>query len=373
LATSHLHSTSNVLVTGATGLIGGEILQRLTRMPLGKLWAMIRPRPDTDLHARLHDRLTRSGDFSEAWFPKRIEAIAGDVSRPGWNLEPDTAAMLRRELDMIVHCAADTSFYRNDSVQDTNVEGVRNLIELARQCDRQPLIVYMSTASNSGKVSHCSVSEDQGCQPTNEHHNEYTRSKAVAETLLRESGLPVLTLRPTIVLSANLPDPIFARSILWFVPLLRKFDCLPVDPEGRLDVVPVSFVADMTVRLLEKANRRWDSYHLSAGEQDALVIGEGNEFLNEYYNRRRPLRLVSASEWDSELERQHISSPIQRRIFFAMSYYLPFLNMNVVWDNRRLREELGEESLAITPVRSYLGRMLEQISAEDALRETAAP
>lgn len=373
MATSHLHSTSNVLVTGVTGLIGGEIVQRLARMPLGKLWAMIRPRPDTDLRDRLRDRLARSGDFSEPWFPKPIEPIAGDVSRPGWDLEPETASMLRREMDMIVHCAADTSFYRNNSVQDTNIEGVRNLIELARQCERRPLIVYMSTASNSGKVSHCCLSEDQGCQPGNEHHNEYTRSKAVAETLLRESGLPVLTLRPTIVLSANLPDPIFARSILWFIPLLRKFDCLPVDPEGRLDVVPVALVADMTVRLLQKPNRRWDCYHLSAGEQDATVIGEGNEFLNEYYNRRRPLRLTSPLEWSSELERQYISSPLQRRIFFAMSYYLPFLNMNVVWDNRRLRDELGEESLAIAPVQSYLGRMLEQISAEDAMRETAAP
>ncbi len=373
MATSHLQSASNILVTGATGLIGGEILQRLARMPLGKLWAMVRPRPDVDLRARITDRLARSGDFSEPWFPKRIEVIAGDVSRPGWGVEVNTAQTLRRELDMIVHCAADTSFYRNDSVQDTNVEGVRNLIELARQCERQPLIVYMSTASNSGKVSHCCVREDEGCQPTNEHHNEYTRSKAVAETLLRQSGLPVLTLRPTIVLSANLPDPLFARSILWFVPLLRKFDCLPVDPEGRLDVVPVSYVADMTVRLLQMPNRRWDSYHLSAGDDSATVIGEANEFINEYYGRRRPLRLVSGSEWTSEMERQYISSPLQRRIFFAMSYYLPFLNMNVVWDNRRLRDELGADPFTILPIRSYLGRMLEQISAEDALRETAAP
>ncbi len=373
MATSYLHSNSNILVTGVTGLIGGEIVQRLGRMPLGKLWAMIRPRPDTDPRARLTERLARSGDFSEPWFPKRIDVLAGDVSRPGWDLDPDQAQVLRRDVDMIVHCAADTSFYRNDSVQDTNIEGVRNLIELARQCERRPLIVYMSTASNSGKVSHCCVPEDQGCQPGNEHHNEYTRSKAVAETLLRDSGLPVLTLRPTIVLSAQMPDPAFARSILWFIPLLRKFDCLPVDPESRLDVVPVSFVADMTVRLLQKADRRWDCYHLSAGESDATVIGEANEFLNEYYNRRRPLQLIAPSEWTSELERQYISSPLQRRIFFAMSYYLPFLNMNVVWDNRRLRDELGGDSLAIMPVRSYLGRMLEQISAEDALRETAAP
>src|SRR5207247_858656 len=97
--------------------------------------------------------------------------------------------------------------------------------------------------------------EEEGCRPENEHHNDYTRSKAVAETLIRDRGLPYLVLRPTIVLSAGLPDQKFARNILWFVPLVRKFDCLPADPDSRLDIVPVSFVADATVDLLRKASR----------------------------------------------------------------------------------------------------------------------
>ena len=42
--------------------------------------------------------------------------------------------------------------------------------------------------------------------------------------MLRYSGLEVLTLRPTIVLSAGLRDAAFAQMILWFVPLLRKFE-----------------------------------------------------------------------------------------------------------------------------------------------------
>ena len=42
----------------------------------------------------------------------------------------------------------------------------------------------MSTATNGGKyVSHRCVTEDEGCKPEGEHYNEYTRSKAVAETM----------------------------------------------------------------------------------------------------------------------------------------------------------------------------------------------
>jgi nucleoside-diphosphate-sugar epimerase len=96
----------------------------------------------------------------------------------------------------------------------TNIEGVRRLVEFARSCDRPPLIVYMSTASNVGDVKGRCVAEDEGCRPENRHHNEYTKSKAIAEELLRTSGLPALVLRPTIVLGAGLPDPQFARQIL---------------------------------------------------------------------------------------------------------------------------------------------------------------
>ena len=57
--------------------------------------------------------------------------------------------------------------------------------------------------SNSGKAAHRCLPEEEGCRPANQHFNGYTQSKAEAEALLRSSGLPVLHLRPTIVLGAD--------------------------------------------------------------------------------------------------------------------------------------------------------------------------
>src|SRR4051812_30746302 len=234
-----LGPTTNVLVTGVTGLIGGEIVRGLARAGLGRVAALVRPLGGVDPGSRLLERMRRSGDPAAADLASRVEVIPGDVSRPCWGLSDEDLARVTRGVDLIIHCAADTSFLCRRTVQDTNVAGTRYLIDLARRCGRQPLVVYMSTATNGGKASHRCLREEDGCRPDNEHHNDYTRSKAVAEDLLRASGLRVLTLRPTIVFSAGLPDPDFAQNILWFVPLLRQFDCLPMDPASRLDLVPV--------------------------------------------------------------------------------------------------------------------------------------
>src|SRR5260221_2694840 len=121
----------------------------------------------------------------------------------------------------------------------------------------------MSTASNVASVHNACLSEVDGCPPGNDRFNAYSHSKAVAEQMLRDSGLPVLTLRPTIVLSAGLSNLRFASQILWCMPVTRLFRALPLDADARIDLVDVSFVAQATTALLKKTHRRYDCYHLS--------------------------------------------------------------------------------------------------------------
>ena len=170
---------------------------------------------------------------------------------PGLGLAPADFERLRSDVEIIIHSAAETSFLRSRNCHETNVVGTRNVIDFARTCVRNPLIVYISTATNGGVLSHCVLREEDGCRPDGPHHNDYTYSKAVAEQMVHDSGLPYVVLRPSIVFSAGLPDPAFARAILWFVPLLNEFDAVPVTRHSRLDVVPVSFVVESTLALLQ--------------------------------------------------------------------------------------------------------------------------
>jgi thioester reductase-like protein len=237
---------SRILITGVTGLIGGEILRRLNgRGHEGWVWCLVRPKPARGAGQRLRDRLARSGEAGA--LHGNVRAVPGDVLERDWGLEPGDLRDVIQRVDLIIHNAADTSFAPERDTAATNVRGVQHLIDLARRCRRAPLIVYMSTASNVGRVTGRCLGEDDGCRPDNAHYNGYTRSKAIAEALLRASGLPVLIVRPTIVLSAGLPDAHFARQILWCVPLTRIFRALPIDPAARLDLVDVAFVAEATL------------------------------------------------------------------------------------------------------------------------------
>jgi thioester reductase-like protein len=366
-----LNPASNVLITGATGFIGGEILQRLEEHTQGKIWSLVRPRNNREVAGRLVERYQRSG--LSRLPSSHVRAVCGDVTHPNWDLSADDQAEITDQTDFIIHCAADTSFAPNHDTRQTNVTGVRNLIDLAHQCKRRPLIVYISTASNIGKTAHCCLTEEEGCQPENQHFNGYTQSKAEAESLLRASGLPVLNLRPTIVLSANLPDPGFAKQILWCVPLMYLFRCLPLDASARLDLVDVGFVAEATLALLEHRQRRFDCYHLSAGVNNCTTIAQLRETLHQHYKPNQALRLVPPADWCAADQRTMLRTAVHRRLFLSLRHYMPFLNMDVVYDDSRLRTDLG---LAAPPVHApgdYLPALLRLIRHQAALQEAALP
>jgi nucleoside-diphosphate-sugar epimerase len=367
-----LRPGSNVFVTGATGLIGGELVRSLIEQPVGKVWALVRPKRDAAPALRLAERLRRSAESTSADSGLGARAVAGDVSAPRLGLSDAAHDEIRRDVDVIIHSAAETSFIRAAACRRTNIAGAENLIAFARICERAPLLVCLSTAYVSGVVANACISEEGGCRPENAHHNEYTRSKAVAEELVRSSGLPVLVVRPSVVLSAGVPDPAFARAILGFVPLLSELDVVPINPAARVDTVPVQFVVDSIIRLLEVPNRRHDCYHVSAGETGAANCEQLARVLDRFYGRRVPLRLMAPAQWTREIHRQYISTAEQRKIFAALRNYLPFMNMNVLYDNRRLREELGDRFPPLPPFTAYLSELLSLMTGRDAGRLSRA-
>lgn len=357
-----LQQGSNVFVTGATGLIGGELVRSLLARDVGKVWALVRPVLGSEPAARLAERMARSAGGRPMPTGGAVQAVAGDLSGEQLDLREEDREEIRREADIIIHCAAETSFIRALACRRTNISGTRRLIEFARTCRRKPLFVYVSTAYVSGVVANACLGEDDALRPENRHHNEYTRSKAIAEEMVRNSGLDVLIVRPSVVLSAGLNDAGFARAILWFVPLLNELDAVPINPIAHPDVVPVQFVVDSILALLEKHSRQHQCYHVSAGPHCAANYVQLGRVLDRVYNRFSPLRFLAPSQWTREAHRHYVRTPEQRKIFASLRGYLPFLNMNVSYDHSRLRQELGERFPALVPLTEYLADLLALIS-----------
>lgn len=370
---SYFLEDSHVFLTGATGLIGGEFARTLTRKYAAFVSCLVRGRDGVSSATRLKQRMTRCGESLNDLELERLAAVEGDVRLADFGADPKEFARLTDSVEIIVHAAAETSFIRSQNCEEINIEGTKRVIEFARKCRRKPLVVFISTACNIGDVSGKCLAEEEGCRPENEHHNAYTQTKAVAEALMRESGLPILIIRPSIVLSAGLSDPEFARQILWVAPLFNEFECLPINPRAKLDIVPVSFVVDATLKLVTLPERRFDCYHLSAGSEHCVELGKLTECINRHYGKTPLLRGIPKSDWKKEHMIRYVVTPEQRKLYFSFRYYLPFLNMDVVFDNSRLKKETDVEDLGLRHPTQYLPDLLKMVRYDDAILECENP
>ena len=93
-----------ILLSGATGLIGGELMLMLAAKGVYST-AVVRAADDNAARTRLLERLQKS----MFWRPELAEfvaAVAGDIELPNFGLKADVL----QAADVVLHSAASTSF-----------------------------------------------------------------------------------------------------------------------------------------------------------------------------------------------------------------------------------------------------------------------
>jgi dihydroflavonol-4-reductase len=169
---------SPVLVTGATGFVGGGIARRLL----------------TD--GREVRALTRRPDAATALQALGVEVVAGDV------LEPETVETAARGCDVVYHAAGVNGFCMRDPgpMRAANVTGTENVIgACARAGVRR--VVYTSSAAVIGEAAGVVATEDTPHRGW--FLSEYERSKHDAEAAaVREAerhGIELVCVNPASV------------------------------------------------------------------------------------------------------------------------------------------------------------------------------
>lgn len=175
-----------VAITGGTGFVGRQLVA---------------------LHLQAGDTvrvLTRGHAGKSA---PRIEMHRGDLDAPS----PD---LIRFAADagVIYHCAAE--LFDQSRMQRVNVDGTRSLIQAAT--GRAGRLVYLSSVGVYGLPRDGAIGEDAALSP----HNEYERSKAEAEGLVRAAGtrMPWVILRPSKVIGVGTHD----LALYKLMSLMRK-------------------------------------------------------------------------------------------------------------------------------------------------------
>ena len=303
-----------VLLTGATGFVGKEILDRF--LDRGRrVYALVRAE-DNDAAAR---RLEPHANLTP---------VAGDIEQPDLGL-----ASPPEDVSTIVHCAASVSFDLSlEESRRVNVDGTRNVLDLAKRCERLERLSYISTAYVAGEPR--GLFQEDELDVGQRFRNPYERSKFEAERMLREhaDGLPLQVLRPSIVVGDSRTGRTSSFNVLYGPLKALASGAIPAIPGRRgspVDVVPVDYVADQAVDLAEHGSD--GTYHLVAG-RNATTVGRLLDLASARLGRRPPAVLPPTAY-------RRLLHPWLRRKYSGlrrMEVYFPYFSMRVRFDDRRL-------------------------------------
>lgn len=209
-----------VLLTGATGFLGKEILaQAAGDRRIEQVIAVVRPETIRDhdtkqvvkvlspaqrgalLLKRLHLTGARAAKF---------RFIEGDIEQPDLGIRAADLAELRSSLTHVVHCAASVSFDApyEESFR-ANVLGCRNALAFSLSCQQAPgspfvAHIAIETSYIHGRKRLSMAQEDALVFPRNFYNNFYELTKAMAsietDRFQMEKGLRVAQLLPSIVI-----------------------------------------------------------------------------------------------------------------------------------------------------------------------------
>ncbi|MEA2297399.1 MAG: hypothetical protein QOF77_335 [Solirubrobacteraceae bacterium] len=331
----------SVLVTGATGFLGMEVLARLLDQPDTEIIALVRARDRQDAARRIDTVLAQLYENPAARATGRIRALPGDVSAPDLGLAAEDRRAILQASTEIVHCAASISFdLPLEEARAINTEGTRRLLALAGEVGDLRRLVHVSTAYVGGR--HAGTFGEDDLDVGQEFRNSYEQSKFEAEIEVMASGLPIVIARPSIVVGDRYSGWTPAFNVIYWP--LRAFargmlDEVPANPDGVVDVVPVDYVADALVHLLDHPETT-GAVNLVAGRQ-AVTNAQLIELACRALGRPAP-RINNDAAMIEEA-----------------SAYLPYFDVATRFDDRRARGVLEPAGIATDDFEAYFPAIID--------------
>ena len=352
--------TQTILVTGATGLIGGGVLQRMLAADAGlRAYVLVR------------DELRWKRDIHRfAALGARITAVSGDVRSPGLGMDSVVRSRIAKEVTAIVHAAANTRFSQTlEESRLSNTVGTARVLELASECRLLTRFAFVSTAFVAGRAVGMVHERDNGSEAG--WVNAYEQAKHEAESLVRASGRSWVIFRPTTVVCRGADGVV--TQVNGVHRALRIYHrglaaMMPGARDNMFDVVTGDYVCDAiaTLALDERAAGR--TVHLCSGKR-APTVGE---LLDTAYD---------VWEQDAEWKRRGLSRAILtdlatyamferavndtgdarlRSLISSLSHFVPQLALPKQFDT-----SAADELLTFTPpaVSDYWGAMLQNLIA----------
>jgi thioester reductase-like protein len=335
-----------VLITGASGFVGMEVLARYLERGDRDVVLLIRAGDDAEAKGRADDTLRNLFGFRARDYSRRVTALAADLTAPQLGLSESCRRGLADSVTKIVHSAASVSFALPlDEARTINLEGTRRVLDLAEQMPRLERYAHISTAYVAG--NHSGSFSERDLDVNQQFRNSYEQTKFEAEQLVRSRPeIPRTILRPSIVVGDRRSGWTSAFNVLYW-PLRAfargLFTEVPAIASAPVDVVSVDYVADAIHALCESEHDSGNTYHLTAGAQ-ASTIGEIASAASRYF-KRPPPRVLSPDEFAGDNHEARV--------------YFPYFCVQTRFEDAFTRARLAPLGISVSPLRDYLDRLLD--------------
>jgi thioester reductase-like protein len=349
-------------VTGATGFIGRYLVARLVKRN-GPIYALVRKRS-----------LARLDELREAWGVdnKRVIAVVGDLAKPKLGIAAADIRKLKGRIDHFFHLAAIYDLQASaDDQRAANVDGTRHAVQLATALEAGCLH-HVSSIAAAGLYE--GVFREDMFEEAEELDHPYFRTKHDAEGVVRrECKRPFRIYRPGFVVGDSQTGQIdkidgpyyFFKSIQKMREILPSWMPTIGIEGGRINIVPVDFVADALDHLAHKKGLDGRCFHLTDPEPHR--VGEVLNILAEAAHAPQMTMRINAKMFGfipaPILYGLGSLSPVKRAMKVVLNDLgiprdvFQFVNWPTRYDNREAAKALKDSGITVPPLESYAAKL----------------
>jgi thioester reductase-like protein len=360
----------SVFFTGFPGFLGSELLPRTLERHADDVVARCLVQPKYLALAQ-----KRAGELVRALpsLAGRLEILEGDITRADLGLGSGRSALLQDTVEIFHLAAVYDLAVSSELAGRVNVDGTRNVLELAAACPRLERFHYVSTCYVSGRYAGAFTERDLDKGQSFNNHYEETKLRAELEVQRRmREGLPATIYRPAIVVgdsstgaTQKYDGPYY---LIRWIARQRHVALVPRigDPERtRMNLVPSDFVVNAIAWLAGLPDSRGKVYQLC--DPEPLTVGALVDLVASSLGKRRcwvPLPLG--------LGRQAlIHTPWLSRAVQVPPECLDYFALPTHYTCESTLKDLEGSGLRCPPFASYLPRLLDFMLEHPELRSSA--
>lgn len=366
-------SPGTYFFTGFPGFIGKRLVEHVAQEdPNGRIYLLVQPKFFKDAQ-RYAAKLTGAS----------IEILTGDIVDMHLGLSGDEYQKLCDEVTDVFHLAAISYLgVPKETAWRVNVDGTRNVLELAADCGKLRRFNHFSTCYVSG--DRVGVIAEDELERGQSFRNIYEETKYHAERLVRRAGnsLPVTIYRPSSVVGDSqtgeidrFEGPYYLGILLVMSPLVMPLP-LPGNGVAPLNVVPVDFLVKAVWSISRDPRAVGRTVHLvdpnpmSAKRVYELIAEKANKKLPKFTLSAKAADVMLRLPWLEKLARPHRAA-------------INYVNHLAIYNCYNTLELLDGTGIRCPPLATYLDKLVafvrdfyqrkrdEQAQVEDPLDHTA--